>query len=48
MSIPLEIEALIKKLSQELTFIEQETTEGINLLRSLPTVTCRLRPFRAE
>ena len=27
MFIPLEIEALVEKLSQELTFIEQETTD---------------------
>jgi hypothetical protein len=35
MSIPSELEMLIERLAQELIFVEEETTKGINLLRPL-------------
>jgi len=35
MSIPQKIQILINKLNQELNEIEQQATEGINLLKSL-------------
>ncbi|MDJ0633793.1 MAG: restriction endonuclease subunit S [Xenococcaceae cyanobacterium MO_188.B29] len=35
MSTPSEIKKLIERLDRELTFTEQETREGINLLRPL-------------
>ena len=47
MPIPSEIERLIKKLTQELTFIEQQTTEGIDVLRpSLSRFPDNLRLIR--
>lgn len=35
MSIPSEIDLLVQRLNRELTIIEQETIEGINLVRPL-------------